>query len=90
MIHMQGKVTRASGEDLLLAHPVGRVNNWLHSLFSEVDVYLNGTFVTPSTKTYAYRAYIETLLSYDTDAKVAQLTNQLLYKDTATPWMPST
>ena len=72
MLHVQVKVTRANGDDLLLALPVGPVNNWLHSLFSQVDVYLNGTLVTPSTNTYAYRAYIETLLSYDT-----QLTGQL-------------
>ena len=38
----------------------------------------------PSTNTHAYRAYIETLLSYCTDAKVTQLTSQLLHKDTAT------
>ena len=84
MLHVQVKVTRANGDDLDLIDPVGPVNNWLHSLFSQVDVYLNGTLVTPSTNTYAYRAYIETLLSYGTDAKVTQLTGQLWYKDTAT------
>ena len=83
MLHVQVKVTRANGEDLDLADPVGPVNNWLHSLFSQVDVYLNGTLVTFSTNTYAYRAYIETLLSYGTDAKVTQLTIQLWHKDTA-------
>ena len=77
MPHVQVKVTRADGDDLLLALPVGPLNNWLHSLFSQVDVYLNCTFVTPSTNTYAYRAYIETLLSYGTDAKDTQLTGQL-------------
>ena len=63
MLHVQVKLTRADGDDLLLALPVGPVNNWLHSLFSQVDVYPNGTLVTPSTNTYAYRAYIETLLT---------------------------
>ena len=77
-------MTRANGDDLDFVDPVGPVNNWLHSLFSQVDVYPNGTLVTPSTNTYAYRAYIETLLSYGTDAKVTQLTSQLWYKDTAT------
>ena len=84
MLHVQVKVTRANGDDLDLVDPVGPVNNWLHSLFSQVDVYLNGTLVTLSTNTYAYRAYIETLLSYGTDAKVTQLTGQLWHKDTAT------
>ena len=63
MLHVQAKVTRADGADLDMADPVGPVNNLLHSLFSQVDVYLKGTLVTPSTNTYAYRAYIETLLS---------------------------
>ena len=79
-------MTRANGDDLDLTNPVGPVNNWLHSLFSQVDVYLNGTLVTPSTNTYSYRAYFETLLSYGTgtDAKVTQLTGQLWHKDKAT------
>ena len=63
---------------------VGPVNNWLHSLFDQVDVYLNGTLVTPSANTYVYRVYIVTLLSDGTDAKVTQLTSQLCHKDTAT------
>ena len=50
MLHVQVKVTRANGDDLLLALPVGPVNNWLHSLFSQFDVYLNGTLVTPRTR----------------------------------------
>ena len=33
------------------------------------------------TNTYAYRAYIETLLSYRDDAKATQLTSQLWYTD---------
>ena len=68
MLHVEANVTRADGAALDLADPVGPVNNWLHSLFSQVDVYLNGTIVIPSTNTYAYRAYIQTLLSYGTDA----------------------
>ena len=39
--------------------------------------------MTPSTNTYAYRASIETLLSYGTDAKVTKLTGQLWHKDKA-------
>ncbi|KAI0225610.1 hypothetical protein LSAT2_023640 [Lamellibrachia satsuma] len=80
MLRVQVKVTRANGDDLDLADPVGPVNNWLHSLFGQVDVYLNGTLVTRSTNTYAYRDYIETLLSYGTDAKVTLLTGQLWHK----------
>ena len=81
MLHVQVKVTRANGDDLDAAEPVGPVNNWLQSLCSQVDLSLNGTLVTASSNSYAYRAYIETLLSYGFDAKSTQLTNQLWYKD---------
>ena len=39
------------------------MNNWLHSLFSQVDVYLNDTLVTPSSNTYPFRAYVDTVLN---------------------------
>ena len=62
---------------------VGPVNNWLHSLFSQVDVSLNGRLITSSTNTYPFRAYIETLLTYGAGAKESHLTGSLWYKDTA-------
>ena len=63
---------------------VAPVNNFLHSLFKQVDVYLNGKQVTPAMGTYPYRAYIETLLNYDASAKESQFSSALYYKDTAT------
>ena len=62
---------------------VAPVNNFLHSLFKQVDVYLNGKQVTPAMGTYAYRSYIETLLNYDVSAKKSQLSSALYFKDTA-------
>ena len=62
---------------------MGPTNNWLHSLFSQVEVYLNDTLVTPSTNTYPFRAYIKTLLSYGTKAKEMQLTSKMRHKETA-------
>ena len=80
---VRAKVVRGVGTDIADDTPVAPVNNWLHSLFSQVDVYLNDTLVTPSSNTYPFRAYIETLLSYGAEAKKTQLTSQLWYKDTA-------
>jgi hypothetical protein len=79
---VRAKITRVN-DDLDAADTVGPVNNFLHSLFSQVDVSLNGTLITNSTNTYAYRAYIETLLSYGLEAKSSQLTSALFYKDEA-------
>jgi hypothetical protein len=81
---VRAKITRVNGDDLDAADMVGPVNNFLRSLFSQVDVSLNGTLTTSSMKTYAYRAYIETLLSYGADGKTSQLTRvALFYKDEA-------
>ena len=39
--------------------------------------------MTPSSNTYPFRAYVNTVLSYGDEAKNTQLTSQLWYKDTA-------
>ena len=80
---IRAKVVRGVGTDLAVDTPVAPVNNWLHSLFSQVDLYLNDTLVTPSSNTYPFRSYVDTLLSYGAEAKKTQLTSQLWYKDTA-------
>ena len=41
------------------------------------------TLVTPSSNTYPFRAYVDTVLSYGDEAKNTQLISQLWYKDTA-------
>ena len=82
-LHVQVKLQRANGADLEDGDPVGPVNNFLHSMFSQVDIQLNGTLVSSSTNTYPYRAYIENLLSYGPAAKKSHLTAALFYKDRA-------
>ncbi|XP_033229747.1 uncharacterized protein F54H12.2-like [Belonocnema kinseyi] len=60
---------------------VGPVNNLLHSLFNQVHVYYNQKVVSPPSNSYAYRAYIETLLNYGPAAKNSHLTTSLWYND---------
>ena len=36
-----------------------------HTLIKQMTVYLNGTLINAQTDTYAYKAYLETLLNYD-------------------------
>ena len=85
ILYVEGKVTPGDGGDLSggTQANVAPVNNFLHSLFKQVDVYLNGKQVTPAMGTYAYRAYMETLLNYDVSAKKSQLSSALYFKDTA-------
>ena len=82
-LYVQAKIVQANGNNLDADTRVAPVNLFLHSLFSEVDISLNGTQITSSTNTYPYRAIIETLLSYGQDVKESQLTSALFYKDEA-------
>ena len=79
---VRAKVTKANGNDLDANEKVGIVNNFLHSLFKQIDVFLKEKQVTQATGTYAYRAYLETLLNYGPAAKQSQLTAAMFYKDT--------
>ena len=80
---VRAKVTKADGANLDADEKVGVVKNFLHTLFKQVDVFLKEKQVTQATRTYSYRAYLETLLNYGPAAKKSQLTAALFYKDTA-------
>ena len=80
---VRAKVTKADGTNLDADEKVGVANNFLHSLFKQVDVYLKEKQVTQAMGTYSYRSYLETLLNYGPSAKESQLTAALFYKDTA-------
>ena len=83
-LYVRAEIVQANNTAIDNTHQVGPVNLLLHSLFSEVDLKLNDTLVSSTNNTYAYRAYIETLLSYGQSAKTSQLTASLYYKDDAT------
>jgi len=56
----------------------GPINNFMHSLFNQVDVFFNQKLVfPPPNNAYTYRAYIETLLNYGPAAKTFHLTSVL-------------
>ena len=44
---------------------VGVINNLGHSLWEQIVLTINDTKVTESSNNYAYKAMLETLLSYD-------------------------
>jgi len=81
MLLVRAKIVQLDGTNIDDTTPVGPTNLWLHSLFSEVNISLNGTQVTTSTNTYPYRAMIKTLFSNGDDTKKSQLTSELFYED---------
>lgn len=68
-----------TGENVVCAP----INNFLHSMFSQVDVFLNQRNVCPPSSHYGYRSYIEKLLNYGYEAKSTHLQTDLWYKDDA-------
>ena len=71
----------SSGETIKELGPAP-VNNFLHSLFQQLDVFLNDKLVSTSNNLYPYRAYMENLLNYGSDATESRLSCSLFYPDT--------
>ena len=85
-LYLKVKITEADGsacDATTAGGKVAPVNLLLHSMFSQVDVSLNGKLIRDSTPTYPYRAMVETLLNYGREAKETHLQSQMYYKDTA-------
>ena len=76
-LYVKLDVRKADNTAIVAASQVGPVNLLLHSLFSEVDVKLNDVLITSTNNTYAYRAYLETLLTYGSESKTTQLSSSL-------------
>ena len=55
-VQMLVKFIQDSGAPLGADDASTPVNNILHSLFSEIDLSLNGKVITPGTDTYPYKA----------------------------------
>jgi hypothetical protein len=62
---------------------LGPVNNFLHSMFQQVQVRIGNTEVENTNANYPYRAYLESLLCYNREQKETFLQNEMFYKDTA-------
>lgn len=53
---------------------VAPVNYLLNTMIKQATIEINGVPVTPSTNTFAYKAYLESLLMYNNDARKSHLT----------------
>jgi hypothetical protein len=82
-LYVKVKIIQGNGANLEADAKVGPINNFLHSMFSEIDMSLNGKLVTSSTGLYPYRAYFENLM-YSKTSKDTQLESRVLWsKDAA-------
>ena len=71
----EDKLSTAEKESIKSSGPV---NLFMHSLFSQVDVTINGKAVSQPTNAYPYRAFIETLLNYGPAAKKFAFINSIV------------
>lgn len=69
------------GGNLILDNGVGVVNNLLYSMFQTFEVYLNEKLITRIDH-YAYKSYLESLLSRSSDALNTHMSSSLFYLDT--------
>ena len=67
--------------DVANAH-TAPANLLLHTLFKEVTVQLNGKTVTDPSNMYGYRAYLETLVNFNSDTQKYRLITEGWDKDT--------
>ena len=83
MLQLQLKLVNEADDAALTAEDkVACVNNWLHSAFSDVQLFINGQLVEGGDHMYAYKAYLYNLLIFDRGSKETHLQGSGWYEDT--------
>jgi hypothetical protein len=83
LLEIHAKIVNGDGTDLAAGVAVTPIPNFLHSLFSQVDVYLGNKLVSKSQDMYPYVAYIQNLLNNRNSVQNEQYDTELFIKDTA-------
>ena len=65
-LFVKGMLVGADGKTLDASDYTAGTNNFLHSLFSQCSIALNGVNITPASELYPYRSYMESLLTSQT------------------------
>ena len=90
LLYLKVKITQGDGSALPEIPPgtnvpsganVGPINLFMHSMFRQVDIYLQDQLINSSETTYPYKAYMDVLLQKDQAAKSSELQAQLFYQD---------
>lgn len=59
LLYVKARIVKADGTALIAGEKVGPVNNFLHSLFNQIDLSLNGKqFPISGSAVYAYKTYL--------------------------------
>lgn len=82
-LYISARIKHKDGTDLDADEKVAPVNNLLHSLWKQVEVYFGSTQVSSSTNTYSPESYCKTVLNFGMSAKNSQLQTAMWYGDTS-------
>ncbi|XP_063786015.1 uncharacterized protein F54H12.2-like [Pseudophryne corroboree] len=83
LLYVTCKIVRTDNNPIPQGARVALINYPVATLFSQVDVSLGDRLISQSNNLYAYRAYIETILNYSSDALSTKHATGLFYKDVA-------
>ena len=83
-LEVQCKITKADGSNVAGDANVGVTNLTLHSMFRNIEMEIgkNRKSVSDTAPLYAFRAFLETLLSYSDDVKKNRLLTEGWIEDT--------
>ena len=80
-LQLQVKIIKADGTPMVLADDklAALTDLPLHTVFSQVDVFINEKLVSTSGNTYPYTAYFEKILTYDKQTLDNQFSSELIF-----------
>ena len=80
-LYLRAKIVKADGSALASKEKTGIIHLPLHTMWTQIVVYLNSQLVSLNTFHYPWKAYIKTILSSGSDEQNSQLQSQLYFKD---------
>ncbi|XP_041439226.1 uncharacterized protein F54H12.2-like [Xenopus laevis] len=83
LLHVVCRIVNPDNTPIPDGSRVTLINYPIASLFNQLDITLGDTLISRSDNLYTYRAYIESLINYNSQTLAAQFTAGLFYKDTA-------
>lgn len=82
-LHLLVKVVDGEGNKLKSDAEISTTNNFLHSIFSQVELFVNNQLISSSNTCYPYKAYLETIFSFGNEYLSNQGQCFMFHKDTA-------
>ena len=70
LLYVTIQLVKSDGSELGGGTKAGSVNLFLHSLFGQLHISLNGGTISDGSNTYPYQAYLETLLAMEKKLRV--------------------